>query len=40
MMRNMRIQSAAAANLSCGDHPNFESTLRIHTPPKPFSAYC
>ena len=29
MMRNMRIQSAAAANLSCGDHSNFESTLRM-----------
>jgi len=30
-MRNIRIQSGAAANLSCRDHSNSESTLRIPT---------
>jgi hypothetical protein len=39
-MRNFRIQSAAATNLSCALGLNFESKLRSGTPQKRFSADC
>jgi hypothetical protein len=40
MMRNIRIQAAGAANLSCGARSNLESMLRIDPLQKPFSAAC
>jgi len=40
MMSNIRIQSLAAAILSCAWRRMFESMLRATTPQKPISAAC